>query len=43
MKMCMPHWRELKTEVEAKGLSHLIAKDGKTTADNMVAEAPGRA
>ncbi len=41
MKFCMPHWAELKTAIDIRGLSHLVAKDGKVAADRLKDELMG--
>jgi hypothetical protein len=30
MKMCMPHWEELKAAIDAAGMGHLVSKDEAT-------------
>lgn len=43
MKFCQSHWDELRGQVHAKGMSHLIAADGKAAAKRMVEEVEGTA
>jgi hypothetical protein len=43
MQMCRPHWQDLKAAIEVRGLSHLIAKDGKAAAEQMMRQASGDA
>lgn len=38
MKFCQPHWDELRAALDERGLSHLIAKDGKQAVKNLAAE-----
>lgn len=41
MKMCMPHWEELKTAIDDRGLSKFIAPSGEVLAKNLVTELQG--
>lgn len=41
MRFCMPHWDRLKKAIDERGLSHLIAKDGKEAADSAVRQLKG--
>lgn len=38
MRMCKPHWAMMREAVEARGMSGLIAKDGKQAIDDAVAD-----
>lgn len=38
MQICKDHWAAMRAEVKARGLDHLVAKNAKAAADNMVAE-----
>lgn len=39
MKICQPHWERLRTAIDERGLSHLVAQGGEQAARNLVAEA----
>lgn len=41
MKMCQPHWDDLRDEIKLLGLDHLVAKSGEEAAEMMVAELDG--
>ena len=41
MKFCQPHWQSLRDAIAARGLNHLIAKDGKEAVERMVKEVKG--
>jgi hypothetical protein len=43
MKFCQPHWTALKTAVEARGLGHLIAANGRDAAARVAADLKGAA
>jgi hypothetical protein len=43
MKFCQPHWDALRTAVEARGLGHLIAANGRDAVARTVADFAGRA
>lgn len=43
MKFCQPHWDELRAGIDERGLSQLIARDGKAAAERMTAEVKGTA
>lgn len=43
MKFCQLHWDELKAAIDERGLSHLIAKDGRGAVNRVVAEIEGTA
>lgn len=40
MKICQKHWDKLRKEIDDKGLSHLIAKNGKDAIKNIVEGEP---
>jgi hypothetical protein len=40
-KICPEHWNQLREAIETRGMSHLIAKDGKVATDNVVASLQG--
>lgn len=42
MKFCDAHWQTLRTAINDRGLSHLIAKDGQTAMESAVAELNGQ-
>lgn len=41
MRFCKKHWDEMKAAIEAQGLSHLIAADGKEALENVKTELEG--
>ena len=41
MRWCQKHWDALRQAIDARGLSHLIAKDGKTAMESMRRELEG--
>lgn len=43
MKMCRPHWDQLRAAVESRGLGHLIAANGREAHARAVAELKGEA
>lgn len=43
MKFCQSHWDQLGAAIEARGLSHLVAKSGADAAKRMVEELRGQA
>lgn len=43
MKICEPHWDLLRKAVDERGMTSLVARDGKAALDNMVAELQGGA
>lgn len=43
MQFCRAHWDMLRAAIEARGLSGLVAKDGRAACENMKAELQGRA
>lgn len=43
MKFCQPHWDKLRAAIEARGLSHLVAKDAQTAMADTVAQLEGTA
>lgn len=43
MKMCQPHWDELRKAIADRGLSHLVAKDGKVAIERVEDELRGTA
>ena len=42
MKFCQKHWDRLRDVIKAKGMAHLIAKNGQTAAKNIVKELEGK-
>lgn len=38
MRICKQHWAEMREAIEARGMSGLIAKDGKQAVDDTVAD-----
>lgn len=42
MKFCQPHWSDLRAAIDARGLTPLVAADGRTAARNMAAELHGQ-
>jgi hypothetical protein len=43
MQFCQKHWDMLRTAIEARGLTHLIAKSGEAAMERAVDELQGRA
>src|SRR5690348_12627614 len=41
MRICREHWKMMRDAVETRGLSGLVAKDGKQAVDDMVSELRG--
>lgn len=41
MEICKPHWDALRTAIEDRGLSHLVAKDAAANAKNLQAQMSG--
>lgn len=41
MKMCQPHWEQLRADVSKYGLDHLIAPDGKAAAEMITRQLEG--
>lgn len=41
MKMCMPHWGELRKAIDDRGLSPLVARSGKEAAESAVRQIEG--
>ena len=42
MKLCTEHWDALRAAIDARGLSHLISKNGAEAAKKVVSELEGR-
>ena len=42
MRMCQPHWDQLRADVSRYGLDHLIASDGKAAAEMIVRQIEGK-
>jgi len=42
MKLCLPHWNQLKEAIEATGLSKYVAPDGKAAIRNLVGGLEGK-
>jgi hypothetical protein len=38
MRFCKPHWEKLRTAIDDRGLSHLVAQGGEQAARNMASE-----
>lgn len=43
MKFCQPHWDDLRAAINDRGLSSLVARDGRAAARRTVAELKGTA
>ncbi len=41
MMICPTHWQQMRDAVEERGMTHLVARNGKEAVDNLVAEAEG--
>lgn len=41
MKWCQPHWDQLRTTIERKGMGAFIGKNGKEAAEQIVSELKG--
>lgn len=41
MRMCMPHWEQLRQGVKDRGMMHLVLKSGEEAVKNMKAEIEG--
>ena len=41
MKICESHWDKLRTAIDERGLSHLVAKDGAKAASQIAAQLNG--
>lgn len=41
MKICDPHWQQLKQAIDERGLTPFVAKDGEHAAENMIAQLQG--
>lgn len=41
MKICQPHWDALKTAIDIRGLSHLVAKSAKDAVERLKDEVAG--
>jgi len=42
VRFCQQHWGALRAAIDARGMSHLVAKDGHQAVENMVLELEGR-
>lgn len=42
MKMCPAHWQALRAAIEARGLSHLVSKNGAEAKKKLATELEGR-
>lgn len=43
MQFCNPHWKQLRTAIEDKGMFHLVSKSGIQAVGRLVKEAKGQA
>ena len=43
MKMCQPHWDQLKEAIDARGMGHLVLKDEAAAEARVKAEVDGTA
>lgn len=43
MRFCQSHWDALRAAIDARGLSHLVARSGKEACERLVAESKGEA